>query len=246
MALDDECMKTAKIAIDTIIKKYKPEELPPAGTLHYHQGVFLQGVYDFYKEYGDDKYYSYIKDYLDTSISENGIVSVFDSFSFDDIQALILLFPIIEKDGVKERYERALITGISVIKNWKRDKGGGLWHKLNLPNQMWLDGIYMISRLRIMYAKLYGCPEIINDVYKQAFLMYERMKKDNGLLYHAWSDDEVNWRNCKTGCSPEVWARALGWYTFAACEIIELDEIGGKNREKLKEILGEILKSLIK
>ncbi|MDL2302671.1 hypothetical protein LJC58_10040 [Lachnospiraceae bacterium OttesenSCG-928-D06] len=38
----------AKMACDTMIRKYKAEDLPPKGHFHYHQGVFLSGMYQTY------------------------------------------------------------------------------------------------------------------------------------------------------------------------------------------------------
>lgn len=47
----------AKMAYDTLIKKFTPEELPPAIHFHYHQGVFLSGLQRCYMLSGDEKYY---------------------------------------------------------------------------------------------------------------------------------------------------------------------------------------------
>lgn len=33
----------ARAACDTMMRKFKPEDLPPKGHFHYHQGVFRQG-----------------------------------------------------------------------------------------------------------------------------------------------------------------------------------------------------------
>ena len=36
----------ARAACDTMMRKYRAEDLPPKGRFHYHQGVFLSGVYE--------------------------------------------------------------------------------------------------------------------------------------------------------------------------------------------------------
>ena len=38
----------AKALIETIMRKYEAGALPPEGHFHYHQGVFLSGVYQNY------------------------------------------------------------------------------------------------------------------------------------------------------------------------------------------------------
>lgn len=240
-------MDYAHMATDSIVQKYKPEELPPAGTLHYHAGVFLNGMLNLYKEEGDEKYYRYIKGYIDGCVDDMGVIKAFDGMSFDDIQAGTLLFPIIEKEENSEKYERALMTCMSMINSWQKDPDGGFWHKSYLKNQMWLDAIYMVSGLQLMFSKKYGYHSFTENVYKQAFLMYERLKTDSGLLYHAFSyDKDQAWCNPVTGCSYEVWARSLGWYTLTAADILEFDKENTENKKRLARILNGILKSLIK
>ena len=237
----------AKKAVHATMNKYREDQLPPAKTLHYHQGVFLNGVIDLYEETGDEKYYRYVKNYLDLCIREDGLLSVFNNFSFDDIQALTLLFPVMEKGGKLEKYERALITGMSLIKNWPRDPEGGFWHKNYLMNEMWLDGIYMVSQLQMLYANEYNEPQFADNVYEQFFLMYNRLKTKNDLLYHAYSyEKNVSWCDKETGCSSEVWARSLGWYTLAAVDVLELTvgEEFAERKAKLSEIVNKILKSV--
>ena len=39
----------AQSACDTMIRRYAAADLPPKGHFHYHQGVFLSGVYKTYQ-----------------------------------------------------------------------------------------------------------------------------------------------------------------------------------------------------
>ena len=72
------------------------------------------------------------------------------------------------------------------FETWKTTAEGGLWHKDVYPNQMWLDGLYMVSPIRMMYAKKYNIPKIYDDVVEQALLMYEKQKiQKTGLVHHA-------------------------------------------------------------
>ena len=38
----------AKASCETMMRKFQAEDLPPKGHFHYHQGVFLSGVYQTY------------------------------------------------------------------------------------------------------------------------------------------------------------------------------------------------------
>ena len=46
----------AKEACDTMMRTYDAPKLPPVGRFHYHQGVFLSGVYKVYQIVKDEKY----------------------------------------------------------------------------------------------------------------------------------------------------------------------------------------------
>ncbi|REJ14498.1 MAG: glycoside hydrolase 105 family protein, partial [Paenibacillaceae bacterium] len=54
----------AKAACDAVMAAYTPEELPPAGKWHYHQGVFLTGAVQVWERTGDVRYFDYTKRYV--------------------------------------------------------------------------------------------------------------------------------------------------------------------------------------
>lgn len=39
----------AKASMDTMMRKWEAPKLPPEGRFHYHQGVFLSGMYKSYE-----------------------------------------------------------------------------------------------------------------------------------------------------------------------------------------------------
>ena len=59
-------------ACEAIMCKYTASKLPPENVLFYHQGVFLSGMQRIYLLTGDKKYFSYVKDYVDSVIGGNG------------------------------------------------------------------------------------------------------------------------------------------------------------------------------
>ena len=46
----------AKASVETMMRKFKAEDLPPKGRFHYHQGVFLSGVYKTYEACENEDY----------------------------------------------------------------------------------------------------------------------------------------------------------------------------------------------
>ena len=49
----------AKASIETMMRTYEASKLPPEGRFHYHQGVFLSGVYKTYELCKEEKYAQY-------------------------------------------------------------------------------------------------------------------------------------------------------------------------------------------
>lgn len=118
-----------------------------------------------------------------------------------------------------------------------RTSEGGFWHKQRYPHQMWLDGLYMASPFLAQYAVLFKEPALFDDVAKQIVLM-DRHSYDpaTGLFWHAWDEARAqSWADPKTGCSPNFWSRAIGWYGMAIVDSLdylpvsqpEIDEIVG-------------------
>lgn len=235
----------AKASCETMMRKYKAEELPPAGHFHYHQGVFLSGVYQTYLECGDEVYFDYIKRWVDSCVNEQGEIRTFDEGQLDDIQPGILLFPLLERTK-DTRYRKALDTLAAIIKQFPRNKEGGFWHKKWFPEQMWLDGLYMAGPISAEYAGRFGQPEYFDLMAEQALLMEKKTRDSNtGLWYHAWDCSKKEaWADKKTGLSPEFWGRSIGWVPVAVLD--ELDYLPSSHPayEPLTELVRRLLKAV--
>ncbi len=232
----------AKMACDTMMRKFKAEDLPPKGRFHYHQGVFLSGVQKTYDLCKDEKYYHYIKDWVDSIIDVKGEIHTFDPGQLDDIQPGILLFFLFGKTG-ERRYKIALDTLLPCIMNTKRNAEGGLWHKESCPDQMWLDGLYMAGPISAEYAFRFHKEEYLNLAIEQALLMEKKTRDEKtGLWYHAYDcSRKMPWADRETGLAPEFWGRSIGWVPVA---ILDELEFVPKNRPEYKE-LGRLVHDLL-
>ena len=239
---DYKPVEYAKMACDTMMRKFRPEDLPPRGRFHYHQGVFLSGMQKTYDLCKDQRYYDYIKAWVDSIIDENGKIHTFDPGQMDDIQPGILLFFLYGKTG-DGRYKKALDTLAPCVMNLPRTPEGGLWHKDCCPNQMWLDGLYMGGPICAEYAFRFHQPEYLELVIEQALLM-EKMTRDEktGLWYHAYdASRKMPWADPETGLSSEFWGRSIGWVPVAVLDDLEFVP---KNRQEYKE-LGRLVHDLL-
>ena len=238
----------AKMGADTLIRKFTVDELPPKNRFHYHQGVFLSGMERTYLLSKDKKYYKYIKDWIDYYIDENGSIR-FDEHvrQFDDMQPAILLFNLYE-DTKDERYKKVLDEFAPVVEMWPTNAMGGFWHKYDRPNQMWLDGLYMIGPYSVMYANHFGKSYFYETIYQQMNLMRRNMTDPKtGLLYHAWDDSkEINWADKDTGLSPEFWGRAIGWYAVAIMDILDYIPLSHPRRHEFVSAGLDIINALIR
>ncbi len=224
----------AKAACDTMMRKFEAPMLPPVERFHYHQGVFLSGVYKTYALCKDEKYYTYIKGWVDSLVDENGKVHGMKGLQMDDIQPGILLFPLLERTK-DVRYQKALDELLALMANYPRNEVGGFYHKEWLPNQMWLDGLYMGGPICVEYAYRFEQPEFLESSIEQALLMRKYTEdKETGLWYHAWdSSKEAEWADKETGLAPEFWGRSIGWVPVAILD--ELDFIS-ENHPKYQEM----------
>ena len=92
--MKEKALFYGELACNTIINRYSPEELPPVGDFHYHQGVFLSGVMNIYDICKKEYYFEYIKKWVDSIVYENGVIHWFVKGSLDDYMAGLLLFPL--------------------------------------------------------------------------------------------------------------------------------------------------------
>ncbi|MCR2805968.1 glycoside hydrolase family 88/105 protein [Paenibacillus soyae] len=241
MAQERSPLSWAREACDALMAAYEAPQLPPANRWHYHQGVFLCGMEMLWEAVKEPRYDEYIRSYVDALVDENGNL-YFARDELDAIQAGLLLFRYDEREpGGKYRIAAGKLRRLFDTLN--KTKEGGFWHKDKYPYQMWLDGLYMGGVFALKYANAYGEPALRDMVLLQERLMRQHMLDEStGLLYHAWDETRsFPWANPDTGCSPEFWARSLGWYGLAVSQF--LDELPAEDEGRLR--LAESLRSFV-
>lgn len=100
----------------------------------------------------------------------------------------------------------------------------GLWHKVRYPNQMWLDGLYMLHPFLAQYAAYFCKSELFADIGHQFSLVQNYLFDEKTSLYfHAYDHSKKSfWCDKKTGCSPNFWGRSLGWLGMACVDVLEI------------------------
>ena len=245
----NEAISAAVRLCDTMIRKFPDaKELPPEQRFFYHQGVFLSGMMNTYELCGEERYYDYVKAWIDSLVDEHGKINSNTPHDWlDDIQPGILLYPLYKKTK-DNKYKIALDFLVNILKNWKKNKSGGFWHSNIHPDQMWLDSLYMGSPILAQYAKEFNCPELWEETANQAIIMYENMTNpETGLMLHAWDESrKEEWADKNTGLSDETWGRAQGWYVVAIMDILSFMPEDHPYRQKLIDIERAVLMNIIK
>jgi len=245
----NKAIDTAKKLCDTMIRKFpEAKELPPEHRFFYHQGVFLSGMMNTYELCGEEKYYEYVKEWIDSIVDENGKINSNTPHNWlDDIQPGILLYPFYKRTG-EEKYKIALDFLVNILRNWKKNKSGGFWHSNIHPDQMWLDSLYMGSPILAEYGKEFNEPDFFDETAKQAVVMHDNMTDpETGLMFHAWDESKrEEWADKETGLSEEIWGRAQGWYVVAIMDILSFMPKDHPYRKKLIDIEREILGNIMK
>jgi unsaturated rhamnogalacturonyl hydrolase len=126
-----------------------------------------------------------------------------------------------------------------------RTAEGNFWHKEIYPNQVWLDGTYMALPFAAMYENSFGKGEI-RDIMTQMRNVRQKMRDPKTGLYSYGYDAsrKAFWADPETGLSRNFWLRAIGWYSLALADLIELIPKGMEERDELAETLRELMESI--
>lgn len=215
----------------------------------YDMGVILKAMEDLWYKTGDVKYFNYIQKQVDFFVKEDGTIKTYklEDFNIDNVcngRALMTLYKVTNQ----EKYWKAAAKLREQLKQQPRTKEGGFWHKKIYPNQMWLDGLYMGEPFYCEYADFTNDTAAFNDIANQ-FIWMEKNARDakTGLLYHAWDESkEQKWANKTTGCSPNFWSRAMGWYATALVDALDYFQENHPKRKELINILNRLVTAVEK
>ncbi len=209
----------------------------------YTNGLIMMAMQRTWQHNGDERFWEYAKAYADTMIDGSGKIKGYDvtEFNIDHINAGKMLFLLYDRSG-DERYREAIESLRTQLRWQPRTNEGGYWHKLRYPRQMWLDGLYMASPFLAEYGQRFDEAKAFDDVVKQFILMDKEAKEPKtGLLRHGWDESKLQkWSDVRTGQSPEVWGRAMGWYAMALVDVLDHLPASYSGRVELQQILNRL------
>ena len=213
----------------------------------YEWGVLLKSIVQIWLRTHDRRYFDYIKRNIDAYVTPEGGIETYrlEEYNLDQINTGKLLFRLHDETG-DERYKQAACLLREQLRTHPRTSEGGFWHKQIYPHQMWLDGIYMAGPFYVEFAKTFGEPEGFDDVAHQIILVESHTRDpQTGLLYHGWDESRnQRWANPETGCSPNFWGRAMGWYAMAIPDVLDHLPKDHPKREKIIAIFAHAIEAI--
>lgn len=190
----------------------------------YELGLILKALESVWRINGDKKIFKYIKANMDRFVNDDGTINGYDmgEMNLDHINPA-KVFLLLYKETGEAKYKKAAGTVRQQIEKQPRTRSGGFWHKGIYPHQMWLDGVYMSSPFYAQYAAMFNEPEAYDFITRQVMLLWEHARDPKtGLLYHAWDESRgMKWSDDLSGCSPNFWGRAIGWYFMALVDMLD-------------------------
>lgn len=190
---------------------------------------------------GDERYFNYIKHYVDSHIDENGKLIGFTPDALDHFCSAYAFLLMYEQTG-DQKYARCIEEFRDGLRDYPRTGHDMFVHGVRMP-QVWIDGIFMGQIFLLRYAKTMNHPEDYQEVVRQITTGHELCGRPDGLWVHAWADKGKS-RGWGDGPSPEVWSEGLGWIAVLLADWSDWMPESTPGYDRILEITKELCKGL--
>ncbi len=217
---------------------------------NYIDGCMMVSLLELYKTTNEEKYLNFVKNYIDYYVHEDGSILGYskEKYSTDDVSETRVLFDLFAWTK-EEKYSKAIELVHEQILSHPRTKEGNFWHKKIYPNQVWLDGLYMMQPFYTRYESERNRMQNYADIVSQYKTVYHIMRdKQTGLYYHGYdSSKTMFWADKETGLSQNFWLRSIGWWTVSLIDVFEyMNEQMFDERHTIMQLFKETVDSLLK
>ena len=194
------------------------------GNKHYmenwdwYQGVALFGLYQFYRDTGDENVLAYLTKWFDDHI-ESGLPGK----NINSMCPLLTLTYLYELTG-KESYLKICNEWVEyAVNSLPRTIEGGFQHiTIDSPNymQLWDDTLYMTVLFVARMGVLTGKDAYVQESIRQ-FLVHMKYLTDpvTGLFYHGFNFDGMH------HYAGALWGRGNAWYTAGIVDYLDIVEL---------------------
>lgn len=219
----------------------------PQPKWEYTNGLICGSMIELWKNTKNSKYLNYAQFYADSMISTDGKILTYkkSEYNIDRINPGKMLIDLFELTNTP-KYKMAIDTLRDQMRSHPKTSEGGFWHKKVYPHQMWLDGLYMGTPFLSKYAQYYNEPSLFDEVVKQILIIDKHTYDERtGLYYHGWDESKTQqWADPKSGLSPHIWGRAMGWFAMALTDNLEYIPVNHPGRKEVIAIFNKVVKGL--
>ena len=212
---------------------------------NYVDGCMITALISLSEITGDERFFDFAERFIDAFVNGDGTIRTYDpeKRTLDDINEGRVLFALYDRTG-KEKYKKAADYLMEQLRRQPRTAEGSFWHKKIYPNQVWLDGIYMAQPFAALYEKRFGQGDY-GDVLRQIRVVRDRMRDPRtGLYYHGYDQSRAAfWADKATGLSQNFWLRAIGWFSVALADLMEILP-DGPARGELAPVFMDLMESV--
>ncbi len=230
---------------------YNLDFSPNKARWSYTMGIELESMLDTYLRYGDETIMNYIKEYPEKMISSNGSVTGYNynDFNLDNVRTGRFILRMYQQNPRQQDW-KAINTFFTQLENQPRTNEGVWWHKEIYAWQVWLDGIYMGLPFYTMAAPqlrpdnvLHYYDDAVDQIVKTEQRTYDEATR---LWKHAWDETHsMFWANSETGLSQHTWGRALGWFSMALVEVLDVLPQDYERRDEVVAIFQKVMHSVV-
>jgi unsaturated rhamnogalacturonyl hydrolase len=243
--------------VESTMKRYPTAN--DLGTWGYAKSLYLYGQYLVYKRTHEPRYLHYIKDWIDSHVDANGVVTntnaqgVISQIKYDNLDSMLPgnLLLLLYQETKDPKYKFAADRIRQRFDTYPRTKDGGFWHATSKTRewQLWGDGVFMSMPFLVRYGTLFGDSKYTNDEATKQLMIYASYLNDpkTGLMFHAYDESgQSSWADKETKHSAEIWCRAMGWFGMTLIEVLELLPKDHPSRPKLIAQLRQLVKAWAK
>ena len=243
-----EAVDWSKAMVDSTMKRFNTAK--DLGSWGYAKSLYLYGEYLVWKRTRDPRYLQYIKDWVDSHVDANGVVTNTNAegksseIAFDNLDSMLPgnLLLMLYQETKDPKYKLAADKIRKRFDTYPRTTDGGFWHATSSSRewQLWGDGVFMSMPFLVRYGKLFGDGVYANDEATKQLTIYASHLNDpkTGLMFHAYDEKGASkWADPVTHHSAEFWCRAMGWFGMTLVEVLE---ILPKNHPKRSQLISQV------
>lgn len=211
--------------LESYIRQYLTDYRPFKPYWNYEDGCVLLGAQRLYEATGDRFYAQCVLDYLEQRVQPDGSIPCYPAarHSLDSFLCSRALYFAYALTG-DIRYRRAVTWQAAQLAEHPRTPSGLYWHKQIYPEQVWIDGTFMLIPFFAEYAVFSGDESVYAEIGRWfAGVRQMLYVPETGLYVHAADESRTQaWADPETGRSGAHWLRGESWLLMALTDTLAL------------------------